>query len=130
MTKDEALNMALDYLRNLDKAEWSNSERFDVIASILKALAEPKPVGWGITESGRLTGSFHQDLEYAEYLKRDSDERWGQRDQRKVVPVFLQPPKREWFGLQDMHLKDMRVDGPLMHKWVRRAEQKLKTLNT
>lgn len=130
MTKDEALNIALEYLRNLDKAEWSNSERFDTIAAILKGLAEPQPVGWCVTFEGHFIGGIMEQERHADYCKSEHDFRFGQRDKKKVEPVFFQPPKRKWVGLEKIHLDDMRVRGTVTNKWVRKAEEKLKDLNT
>jgi hypothetical protein len=43
------------------------------------------------------------------------------------TPIYT---KREWVGLTDEDLKEIKVCGPVSYKWVKVAEAKLKEKNT
>jgi hypothetical protein len=64
---------------------------------------------------------------------------WMDRDgdiYKELPNEYWNPPhtpiytKREWVGLTDEDLKEIKVCGPVSYKWVKVAEAKLKEKNT
>ena len=151
MTKDEALQMALDTLKSLQA--WpetpENFKRVRAIESIEEALAqperaecdggqcgiggyckqcpktqpEPEPVAW-----------MHNFIDYVITKNRPTD---ITRNAGRWTPLYTAPPAKEWVGLTDEEVAEMhheiKVKGMGAYKTedlYRAIEAKLKEKNT
>jgi len=93
MTKDEAMQMALDCLLAFEKEDyfrWSKEDNA-CVAALRTALAQPdvpetafgetEPVAWVSHNAGLYHGKPDESL--------------------NPLPLYLAPPRREWVGLTD-----------------------------
>jgi hypothetical protein len=91
MTKDEALRLALEALKQIDEAMPFPVAKL-AQKVIKEALAQPeqKPVAWRYrwsVEGGNWVWN------YATYIERQKDDR--------CEPLYTTPPQRTWVGLTD-----------------------------
>ena len=114
----EAMKLALEALKNFEKAGLATLKTIDAITAIKHALEqpEPEPVAW-ITQNGK------------GWL------RWHKPDDNNTdsVPLYKSPPKREWQGLTDEEIDEGQrqswVDKQAFESAVWWAEAKLKEKN-
>ena len=124
MTKDKALQMALDFIERVNKdglllADFE-PEMYVVITAIKAALAQPEqePIGYlsvGGAERLVTKKQTHEQIRNFRLFAND-------------VFVYTTPPRRTWVGLTDDEIEHVRNDQPW---WAIRAiEAKLKEKNS
>ena len=125
MTKVEALNIALKTFEKLNCKGSIFSGGFDrEVAAIKKALAQPE---YAFTP---------ERIAAVERLKAKPDLQAAHNfDPEDLAIAYMSglydgKKKRQWAGLEEVHLQEINVSGPMSKKWVRAAEEKLKRLNT
>ena len=122
MTKDEALKMALEVMRNqgdVSVDEWIATEK-----AIKESLAQPKqePVAWRYrwsVEGGNWVWN------YATYIERQKDDR--------CEPLYTTPPQRTWVELTNDEVNNFAAGchlGNSVQGAIYKAEAKLKEKNT
>ena len=124
MTKDKALQMALDFIERVNKDGWLladfEPEMYVVITAIKEALAQPEqePIGYlsvGGAERLVTKKQTHEQIRNFRLFAND-------------VFVYTTPPRRTWVGLTDDEIEHVRNDQPW---WAIRAiEAKLKEKNS
>ena len=116
MTKDEALKMALEVMRNqgdVSVDEWIATEK-----AIKEALAQPKqePVAWA---------KFSAKGNIIDLLSEPDDD---------YTPLYTTPPQRTWVGLTGEEIEASKPtrsnDAVVWELAVEWAEAKLKEKNT
>ena len=139
MTKDEALQMCLEYI------ETNAHERKYVRHAIKEALAQQEAEAHlqAVSDFGQLQAQSEQEpLEYWNAV-----EGWVKIDEVRQhfetvscgtiyknagegrVPLYTTPPKREWIGLTDDERKQIRFNFDGMESIQLKTEAKLKELN-
>jgi hypothetical protein len=119
MTKDEALKMTLEVMRNqgdVSVDEWIATEK-----AIKEALAQPEqePVAWRYrwsVEGGNWVWN------YATYIERQKDDR--------CEPLYTTPPQRTWVGLTDEEMQSIAFESADALSAVFVTEAKLKEKNS
>ena len=111
MDKDTALKLALEALE-ANFATWSAKTK--AIPIIKEALAQPeqKPVAW-----------MREDEDCTDCIV------WEQTEEH-TIPLYTAPPRREWVGLDDEEMKELRDANFDLLYGARWAERKLREKNT
>jgi hypothetical protein len=109
MTKDEALQMCLEYI------ETNAHERKHVRHAIQAALAQPaqEPVAWTLL----LTGEHHG------IIGKAGEQFLGHPKHYERVDVYTTPPKREWVGLTPEETKGFTSQERTLAKYVSKVLQ-------
>ena len=91
MTKDESLNLALQFLESMMTHQWRARDIYNLKDAIKEALAQPKqePVAWMFQheETGRMMFVEAQQLEWG-FEK-------GNPRLKKIGPLYTTPPQRK-----------------------------------
>ena len=126
MTKDEALRLAFEALKQIDEAMPCPVAKL-AQAAIKEALAQPEqePVAFINVEQRK--------LEWAKYMSWDTPTVVN----LPKIPLYTTPPQRTWVGLTDEEIADcaekMEASDPTDSFWrefFRGIEAKLKEKNT
>jgi hypothetical protein len=118
MTQDEIMEMAQE-CKLIGSAPHLDGIYMDALLSFAQLVAakerealkqnQSEPVAWMDKD-----GDIYKEL---------PNEYWNPPH----TPIYT---KREWVGLTDEDLKEIKVCGPVSYKWVKVAEAKLKEKNT
>ena len=99
MTKDDALELALEALENTTPTGFNmeTDKRFyEAITAIKEALSEPEPVAWTRKLFSPELGEFF-DYKDGAFARETDSEGW--------TPLYTNPPQRTWQGLTDEEIK-------------------------
>ena len=122
MTKDEALKMALEALKQIDEAMPFPVAKL-AQASIKEALAQPEQelVAWGVFESN-LHDMFFTEAEAVEMAQLKGNH-------AEVKPLYT-APQRTWVGLTAKEKHEFRYSHMTTADFIEVIEAKLKDKNT
>ena len=121
MTKDEALKLALEALKQIDEAMPFPVAKL-AQASIKEALAQTQePVAWGVFE-GNLHDMFFTEAEAVEMAQLKGNH-------AEVKPLYT-APQRTWVGLTANEKHEFRYSHMTTADFIEDIEAKLKEKNT
>lgn len=119
MTKDEALDLALEFV---EANHSGGPDAFELIAAIKQARSAPvqEPVAWQYRDA-------NDDGTWSAWL--GCDKRLTESTWREVRPLYTTPPaaQRKWVGLETNEVAECWHNDP--YKFYRAIEAKLKEKN-
>ena len=123
MTKDEALKLALEALKQIDEAMPFPVAKL-AQASIKEALAQPEnePVAWGVFE-----GNLHDMFFFPSEAQEMADLKGTHAE---VRPLYTTPPQREFVELTYEEKHAIRYSHMTSAEFIDFIEAKLKEKNT